>query len=118
MSVENVLEFMKSVASDTVLQQRLAEGLVGRTGREADQVVVELARRHGLHFTVEESRQARDAVKRRLVREGQLQGELSDDDLESVTGGVLTASLADSRATLPIPIPMPAQLFLSCFGSW
>ena len=118
MSAENVYELMKRAAADAALRQRIDAAVAGKQGRDADQAVAELARGHGLEFTAEESFQARAALKQRLAREGHVAGELSDAELEAVAGGALTASLGDTRATLPIPLPMPAQLFLSHFGSW
>lgn len=115
MSVESAVEFMGKVAADAALQREVAASIAGKEGPEADQIVADLGARHGCAFTAAESFQARAAVKRQLIQRGELEGELTDAELENVSGGTYTASFSDV-STLPVPIPMPAQLFGTLFG--
>ena len=89
MSVENALDFMKKVSEDSQLQAEIDKLIAGKEGKEADAAVAELAGSHGYEFTAEESFQARLAVKQQLIKDGKIEDELTDDELEAVAGGII-----------------------------
>ena len=112
MSVENAFEFMKKVSEDSQLQSEIDKLIAGKEGKEADAAVAEVAKNHGCEFTADESFQARSAVKQQLIKDGKIDDELSDEELESVAGGGIVVS---EKSAVPAGIRS-----LSSFGgfSW
>ncbi len=80
MSLENARRFIETAAKDQALQQKLA---AAREPAEAVRLAVQAGSERGLPFTAEEL-QASLGPQR-----GQGGGELSDDQLGSVAGGVM-----------------------------
>jgi len=87
MSTKKVEEFLNNVGEDEVLQAELSQALEAENDREA---VTALAKSKGYDFSSEElwaeiqKRQAEFSQK-------EVAGELSDEELEAVAGGVTPA---------------------------
>jgi predicted ribosomally synthesized peptide with nif11-like leader len=81
MSSDAAVEFLNKAMADQALQQEINAAVAGRDEAAAAEAVVAVGRKHGYEFSAEEVQQARAAVKDRRSRE------LSDQDLQSVSGG-------------------------------
>ena len=90
MSTENVKQFLEIVKTDEGLARKVVElkdSLQGGAGSEVEilaEKVLPLAKAHGLDFTVEEF----------LAYANSVSGELSDDDLLNVSGGISARGVA------------------------
>jgi len=80
MSEEQLKSFLKKVKMDTSLQEKLKAAA-------DDDAVVEIAKEAGFVISSDELKQA--------------QVELSEDDLESISGGVLNTCFFQGRLTSP-----------------
>jgi predicted ribosomally synthesized peptide with nif11-like leader len=94
MSYDAIGEFFKRAEEDSVLQEGLRAVAEGGAD-DACGALTALAVEHGFQFTVEELHDALEGARR---SEGD--GELSDDDLEAVAGGVM-------RSQLHLPMYLP-----------
>ena len=84
MSVNKVEEFLNQIAEDEALQADLAQALEAENDREA---VTELANSKGYDFSSEEL-WAEIQKRQAEFEQKQAAGELSDEELEAVAGGV------------------------------
>ncbi len=85
MSVENLKEYARRCASDPVLRERAKE--IGATNIDEQ---IAHSRSLGLEWTKEDLQE--------FKRELEAEGELSEEDLENVAGGVVTATAAGVAA--------------------
>ena len=87
MSTKKVEEFLNNVGEDEVLQAELSQALEAENDREA---VTALAKSKGYDFSSEE---LWAAIQKRQAEFSQKEaiGELSDEELEAVAGGVTPA---------------------------
>jgi predicted ribosomally synthesized peptide with nif11-like leader len=81
MSSDAANQFVNKAMADQALQQEVNAAVAGRDEAAAAEAVVAVGRTHGYEFSAEEVQAARAAVKDRRSRE------LSDEDLQSVSGG-------------------------------
>jgi predicted ribosomally synthesized peptide with nif11-like leader len=88
MSLTKVEEFLNNVGEDQALQAELAKALEAENDREA---VTALAKSKGYDFSSEE---LWAAIQKRQAEFSQKEamGELSDEELEAVAGGVTPAT--------------------------
>lgn len=106
MSLETVQQFLQKVSEDAALQAELTQSLQAENDREA---VTELAAKHGYSFSSEEL--WAEIQKRQSEFEArQAAGELSEEELEAVAGGItptavlgaVSAALSAGFATAPM----------------
>jgi predicted ribosomally synthesized peptide with nif11-like leader len=81
MSSDAANQFLNKAMADQALQQEINAAVAGRDEAAAAEAVAAVGRKHGYEFSAEEVQAARAAVKDRRSRE------LSDQDLQSVSGG-------------------------------
>jgi predicted ribosomally synthesized peptide with nif11-like leader len=81
MSSDAANQFLNKAMADQALQQEINAAVAGKDEAAAAEAVVAIGRTHGYEFSADEVQTARAAVKERLSRE------LSDQDLQSVSGG-------------------------------
>lgn len=74
MSVENFKNFITKIKTDKVLQENLKE-----TGTDVDKIIA-LGKETGFEFTAEDMDKA--------VEELKMDGEISDEQLDNVSGGI------------------------------
>ena len=95
MSTEAVQEFLAEVGRDAELRQELRRAIQGKP--TTGEAIVEVAERHGHEFEVEELDEVVRAVR------AQQTGELTDEDLESVAGGIKIEGIkGESRTALEL----------------
>jgi predicted ribosomally synthesized peptide with nif11-like leader len=90
MSTEAVNEFLQKVTEDPQLQEELAKALEAENDRQA---VTDLAVKHGYQFTPEEL-WAEIQNRQSEFEQKQDAGELNEEELEAVAGGVCTPIIA------------------------
>lgn len=93
MSLENVSELMKRLSEDSQLKQEFDKSIAGKEGKEGAAAAVEFARNHGCEFSIEECLQARSALEQQSVKDGAVQDELSEEQLDAVAGGLSQPTL-------------------------
>ncbi len=81
MSIQTAVEFLEKANQDVALQKELSAMVEGKL-ESACGPFVELASTHGFEFTIEEFHEILDTLRRE-----DLEGELTDDDLQNVAGG-------------------------------
>ncbi|GAX37847.1 Nif11-like leader peptide family natural product precursor [Nodularia sp. NIES-3585] len=96
MSIEAVNQFLERVESEEKLQEELAEVIesADTAGEDADREgATDLGKKYGYDFTSEE---LWAAIKQRQneFQERQVSGELTDDELEAVAGGIAPIIIA------------------------
>lgn len=90
MSVKKVEEFLNKVEENEALQADLAKALEAENDREA---VTELAKSNGYEFSSEEL-WAEIQKRQAEVNQKEIAGELSEEELEAVAGGLTPATAA------------------------
>lgn len=85
MSEQAIVDFFTKVSEDVSLQKAVDYIFANNEGAAANQPLADLAVSQGYQITVENLEQLRLAIKAR--KEGS--DELSEEDLESVTGGMM-----------------------------
>lgn len=109
MSTEQIKEFFNKAKADSKLQEQIAafqaeisqdeQGIPGEQLREAlIEKVVALANSIGFTFSIDDLKDAIQAKEAEIAENG----ELSDDDLESVAGGGVGGAIAFSVASVGI----------------
>ena len=96
MNAQTFETFMEEAGRDESLAAAIARAVEGRTGLEANQAVADLATGKGYALTAGDV----DAGRQRLLDTLDAEPELSDETLETVSGGVdpLTLTLASGAA--------------------
>lgn len=90
MSTEGIVSFLGAIKRDPALFEKAVAATRGKEPEEVARTVSGLGQEHGFVFTPEEALQVRAAQL------GLGEGELSEVDLQAVTGGA--ALLADSAS--------------------
>ncbi|GCL37701.1 MAG: Nif11-like leader peptide family RiPP precursor [Sphaerospermopsis kisseleviana] len=94
MSVNKVEEFLNQIAEDEALQTDLAKALEAENDREA---VTELANSKGYDFSSEEL-WAEIQKRQAEFEQKQAEGELSDEELEAIAGGISPTFIFAAKA--------------------
>lgn len=94
MSIEAVNQFLTKVSQDEKLQTELTQAM----GPNKERIgAVNLASQYGYKFTLQEYEQQINELQK-----VQTEGELSEQELESVTGGFWTALLSGAAGGLSV----------------
>ncbi|MGD1913914.1 MAG: Nif11-like leader peptide family natural product precursor [Rivularia sp. (in: cyanobacteria)] len=89
MSIDAVNQFLEKVAQDSKIQEELAQVMEAEDHRQA---AVELGAKHGFEFTSEELMTEVEKRQQAAIESGQL----SEEELEAVAGGIVIESLASA----------------------
>jgi len=88
MSVENAFLFLEQALTDKNLQAAIEQATNGRSARAAAVAMAGVGRRHGFDFQADDLLEVRSCVRASMVQAGAVDGELSEEDLGKVTGGL------------------------------
>ncbi|MEP1930636.1 MAG: class IIb bacteriocin, lactobin A/cerein 7B family [Hoeflea sp.] len=108
MTIEAAGEFLSKVTSDDAAMAALGEAISGVSDpKQKCEAISKLGAQNGLEFTAEEAMKVRSAIRAEVAKNSPDAGiELSDEELESVSGGwflaavsVLAAGVSVNEAT-------------------
>jgi len=86
MSMQAMASFLEKTQSDEALTENLVQILANNEGDEITSKVIVLAKEHGFEITASDVEETR---KQFAQHAEDADGDLSDDDLENVSGGLL-----------------------------
>jgi len=88
MSVENAFLFLEQALTDKNLQAAIEQATNGRSPRAAAVAMAGVGRRNGFDFQADDLLEVRSCVRASMMQAGTMDGELSEEDLGKVTGGL------------------------------
>ncbi len=88
MSVENAFLFLEQALTDKNLQAAIEQATNGRSPRAAAVAIAGVGRRNGFDFQADDLLEVRSCVRASMMQAGTMDGELSEEDLGKVTGGL------------------------------
>jgi hypothetical protein len=109
MSLQNVMDFGRKAIADEALSKELVDTVGAKQGTEAAAAAAQVATRHGYPCTAEEVAEGYEqAMKADGVNAPA--GEISDDDLEAIAGGISKSSANLPRDKWQNPGVAPGRL--------
>lgn len=88
MTVENAFLFLEQALTDKNLQAAIEQATSGRSPRAAAVAMAGVGRKNGFDFQADDLLEVRSCVRAGMMQAGTMDGELSDEDLSKVAGGL------------------------------
>ncbi len=88
MTIERTLQFLESAWADATMQEEIRSAVAGKDGLAAAGAVSGIGQERGFDFTAEEIFEVRALLKQEMIKNGRLEGELTEEELEAVAGGL------------------------------
>jgi lactobin A/cerein 7B family class IIb bacteriocin len=104
MTIEAAAEFIGKIQSDEVLMAAMGEAMSGATGtKQKSEALSKLGTENGYKFSADDAIKIRFAYRAEIAKQSPDAGiELTDEDLEAVSGGWFLAGLAAVAAVVTV----------------
>ncbi len=101
MSAEAAIQFFDKIKGDSQLEQEMVQAVEGKDEKESAEIVAKLAATKGYELTSDELLAEMQKRMKDLEKSNEAGEELSDEQLEAVSGGLLfSGSLAIGGLTM------------------